>query len=129
MIEALDQAVGQNVEALRNHGLLENTLVIFTSDNGGALGSRRVTKSGVIVGHITSNYPLRSGKLHLFEGGMRVPTSISYGNIIRQDAVSDAVVSQLDLLPTILELAGHPQANEIGESLDGKSLVPLVARC
>ena len=127
MVEALDQAVGRTVEALRNRGILANTFVIFASDNGAALGSRRVTKSGVTVGQNTSNYPLREGKLQLYEGGIRIPTSISYGNIIREDAVSDAVISQLDLLPTILELAEHPQASEIMESLDGESLVPLLS--
>ena len=127
MVEALDEAVGRTVEALRNRGILDNTVVIFTSDNGAALGSRRVTKSGVTVGQNTSNFPLREGKLQLYEGGIRIPTSISYGNIIRKDAVSDAVISQLDLLPTILELAKHPQASEIMESLDGESLVPLLS--
>ena len=127
MIEALDQAVGQTMEALRARGLLDNTLVIFTSDNGGLLGRKRVTASGVVVGEITSNHPLRSGKLHLYEGGIRVPTSISYGNHVRRNAVSDAVVSQLDLLPTILELAKHSQAKALAESLDGKSLVSLLS--
>lgn len=126
MVEALDQAVGKTVEALRNRGILDNTVVIFTSDNGAALGGRRVTKSGVTVGENTSNFPLREGKLQLYEGGIRVPTSFSYGNIVRKDAVSDAVISQLDLLPTILELAKHPKASEIMESIDGKSLVPLL---
>ena len=126
MVEALDDAIGQTVEALRSRGLLENTVVIFTSDNGGLLGGKRLTESGVVAGKITSNYPLRSGKLHLYEGGIRVPTSISYGNVVHKAAVSDAVVCQLDLLPTILELAEHPQASEITKSLDGKSLVPLL---
>ena len=85
-----------------------------------------MTNSGVIAGHVTSNYPLRSGKLHLFEGGVRVPMSISYGGIMNAGMVSDAVVSQLDFLPTFLELAGHPQAKAIGETIDGKSLVPLL---
>ena len=127
MIEALDQAVGQTMEALRTRGLLDSTLVIFTSDNGGLLGRKRVTASGVVVGEITSNHPLRSGKLHLYEGGIRVPTSISYGDNVRRNAISDAVVSQLDLLPTILELAKHPQAKALAESLDGKSLVSLLS--
>ncbi len=58
------------------------------------------------------------------EGNFRSDTS--YGNKVRKDAVSDAVISQLDLLPTILELAKHPLANELATLLDGKSLVPLL---
>ena len=126
MIEALDQAVGKTMESLRTRGLLDNTLVIFTSDNGGLLG--RKARHGFRF-HCRTHHvelPMRSGKLHLYEGGIRVPMSISYGSNVRRAAVSDAVVSQLDLMPTILELAKHPQVGALAESLDGKSLVALL---
>ena len=69
MIESMDHAVGIVLAALDTHDLQENTLVVFTSDNGGVATSE---------GHPTSNVPLRAGKGWMYEGGIRVPTVVRW---------------------------------------------------
>ncbi|MEM9368635.1 MAG: sulfatase-like hydrolase/transferase [Planctomycetota bacterium] len=123
MVESLDDSVAATLESLRRHGLLRNTVVVFTSDNGGLLGGTRVTESGLEVGRYTTNYPLRSGKSYLYEGGIRVPMSITFADGSTPARTSDAIVSQLDLVPTILDLVQHPAAEETASGWDGVSLL------
>jgi arylsulfatase A-like enzyme len=124
MVENLDTNVGTLMDELKRRGLLENTLVIFTSDNGGATGfvSRRDGAGDFKVGSFTSNYPLRGGKCQLFEGGIRVPMAIAFAGQV-QPAESDGPVTQLDLLPTILDVAGY--SGHVDE-VDGRSLKPIL---
>jgi len=123
MVEALDQSVGVLMAELERRQLLSKTLVIFTSDNGGLLGKPRVTASGFEAGEFTSNYPLRDGKATLWEGGIRVPFGIRFDGRIPAGRVSDAVVSLLDVMPTLLELVGDL---EIPNDFDGRSLLPVL---
>lgn len=126
MVEALDQSTGELVQALRERGLMENTLVIFSSDNGGLLGgSSGQTAEGLPLGRITSNLPLRNGKATLWDGGIRVPLAFSFPGKIPAGSVSDEVVSQLDFLPTFLDFAGLKPIAEQAKP-DGMSLVPLL---
>ena len=106
-IEAVDQNVGRIIELLARHKLADNTVVIFTSDNGG-----------------TPQYtaPLKGSKGELYEGGIRVPLVVSWPGLKKPGSQCDAPVSSVDLYPTLLELAGiHPRTRQI---LDGISLVP-----
>lgn len=126
MVAASDRAVGRMLDAIESRGLSRTTLVIFASDNGGLLGARRVTAGGVEAGEFTSNHPLRGGTAQLFEGGIRIPMSMTWPGRIRGDAVCEAAVSPLDIAPTLLELAGAAAETELAE-FDGRSLAPLLA--
>jgi arylsulfatase A-like enzyme len=113
MLSALDDGVGAITAALEKAKIAENTLIVFSSDNGCAT----YTES-------CSNAPLMGGKLTPFEGGFRVPFIASWKGTVAPGRVLDAPVSTLDLLPTALELAGATAAPP--KPLDGESLVPLL---
>lgn len=108
-VEAVDQNVGRIIEHLAKLKLTDNTVVIFTSDNGG-----------------TQQYtpPLRGGKGELYEGGIRVPLVISGPGVKKLGSKSDVPVSSVDLYPTLLDLAGLQPPS--GQVLDGVSLAPVM---
>ncbi|KAF2356344.1 Sulfatase N-terminal [Trinorchestia longiramus] len=110
-VQDIDAGVGAILDELRSTGLANNTLVIFTSDNGAALVSK--FDGG-------SNGPLLCGKQTTFEGGMRIPGIFWWPGTIPANSVTDQVWSHLDFLPTFLELAGIgvPQ----NRTLDGMGL-------
>ncbi len=114
VIEELDANVGRIAQALRQGGLAENTLVVFTSDNG---PWRTLNQHGGSAGL------LRGGKGETFEGGMRVPAIFWWPGVIAP-GVSSVPRSTLDIFPTALALAGVPAPEEI--SLDGTDLMPLL---
>lgn len=116
MVEAMDLAVGRVLGKLDELGLAENTLVLFTSDNGGLSTSE---------GWPTSNEPLRAGKGWMYEGGIREPLIVRWPAKIKAGSVSDALVSSPDFFPTFLEAAGAE--TPAGVSIDGKSLLPVFA--
>ena len=107
-IEAVDQNVGRIVETLERLKLLENTMIIFTSDNGG-----------------TQQYtaPLRGSKGQLYEGGIRVPLVVSWPGLKKAGTQCDSPVASIDLYPTLLELAGLQSPKS--QTLDGVSLAPV----
>lgn len=116
MVEAMDQAVGKVLAKLDELGLRDNTLVIFTSDNGGLATSE---------GWPTSNLPLRAGKGWIYEGGIREPLLVRWPAVVKPGSVVATPVSSPDFFPTLLEVAGaEPQP---GQVLDGVSLVPVFA--
>jgi arylsulfatase A-like enzyme len=121
MVERLDDGVGEVVAALRKHGLAENTLVVFTSDNGGYL-----RYSGGFL-KISSNGVLRGQKIGMHEGGHRVPCIAWWPGRIAAGTTTDATTITMDLLPTYLELLGiaPPPAGD-PHALDGVSLAPLL---
>jgi arylsulfatase A-like enzyme len=127
MIEMLDESVGRVVAALEERDLLDNTLIIFTSDNGGMTGPTRQNDElgGYELGEVTSHHPLRGGKTQLWEGGIRIPMGMVYGDRFPR-ATFDGMVSQLDILPTLLELIGHPESDTAGRLSDGRSLMPIL---
>jgi arylsulfatase A-like enzyme len=115
MVEAMDLAVGKVLAKLDELGLRENTLVIFTSDNGGLSTSE---------GWPTSNLPLRAGKGWLYEGGIREPLLVRWPGQVKPGSVINAPVSSPDFFPTVLEVTGaKPQPDQ---TLDGVSLVSLL---
>ncbi len=112
MTMAMDRACGMILDKLREHGLEENTLVVFSNDNGGPAGS------------MTSNYPLSGCKSNNLEGGIRVPFIMKLPGEIKAGSTFEDPVSMLDLLPTFVNAAGG-KASEI-EGLDGVDLIPYV---
>jgi len=116
MVESLDDGVGRIIETLKELGLQENTLVVFTSDNGG-LG---LDELGPIP---TSCAPLRKWKGHIYEGGTRVPAIVSWPGKLNPGVVSNQYYSSIDYLPTFCELAG---ILKLPENVDGKSLAQLL---
>jgi arylsulfatase A-like enzyme len=114
LVEAMDDAVGEVLKALDELGLSENTVVVFTSDNGGVSAGDAFA---------TSNLPLRGGKGYQFEGGIREPYFIKVPGVGNGQKSAEPV-SGTDFYPTILELAGIPLKPE--EHTDGVSLVPLL---
>lgn len=115
MVEGLDTNIGRLLDKLKELGLEENTVVIFTSDNGGLSTSE---------GLPTANVPLRGGKGWLYEGGVRVPWLICWPGIARAGSVCDVPVISTDFYPTILEMAGLPANPK--QHMDGVSIVPLL---
>ena len=115
LVETMDDAVGRVLNALDELGLAENTIVIFTSDNGGVAAGDDFS---------TSNKPLRAGKGYQFEGGIREPYFIKVPGLTKGGKTCDVPVSGTDFYPTILDLAGVELLPE--EHADGVSLLPLL---
>ena len=120
MVESVDEGVGSIMSTLRESGLEENTLVIFTSDNGGYIDY----KSGGFE-NISSNGPLRGQKTEVYEGGHRVPAIAFWPGRI-QAGTSSSLVMTMDMLPTFAELAGVPLPEGIVP--DGISITGLLLR-
>ncbi|XP_037071641.1 steryl-sulfatase-like [Pollicipes pollicipes] len=120
----LDWAVGEILAELDRLGLADNTLVYLTSDNGGHLEERGV--AGDVQGGY--NGPLRGGKgMAGMEGGIRVPTLLRYPPLARPGSTIDAPVSQMDLFPTVLSVAGVDAKTYVGDRvLDGRDLTQLI---
>ena len=111
MVESVDQAVGRIITILKEEGIFDRTLIIFTSDNGGLLG-------------VTNNAPLRSGKGFPYEGGIRVPLIIFWPDFINGGKVIDTPVSSIDFFPTLSSAAGIK--NSTDKVVDGLNLLPLI---
>jgi arylsulfatase A len=99
-------------------GVANETILVVTSDNGGLRYEGR-SKSPV-----TDNSPLRAGKGHLYEGGIREPLIVRWPGVTKAGTVSDVPVSSVDFLPTIVELAGG-KPPKLGQ-IDGSSFAPLL---
>ena len=112
MVEAMDQAVGKVLKAIDDAGVSSNTIVVFTSDNGGLSTSE---------GSPTSNLPLRGGKGWAYEGGVREPLIVYAPGVTKAGSVSDTVMTSPDFYPTLLELAGLPKLPQ--QHQDGASFV------
>jgi arylsulfatase A-like enzyme len=121
MIESTDQGVGRIMAKLDKLGLTDETIVIFSSDNGGVGGYKEL---GIKGGEITSNAPLRGGKGMLYEGGIRVPMFVRWPGVVKPGSRCDAPVITIDFYPTLLEIAGTPRPAK--QVLDGRSIVPLL---
>ncbi len=110
MIHHMDEGIGWVVQALREEGLLDNTLVIFTSDNGGE--------------RFSDNWPLVGGKMDLTEGGIRVPWIIHWPAVVAPGGVTSQHCMTMDWTATVLDVAGvlaHPDY-----PLDGVSMRPVL---
>lgn len=114
MIYSVDQSVGRVLEAIKEIGAEQNTVVFFTSDNGG-VSSLEWKKRPV-----TSNLPLRAGKGHLYEGGIRVPAIVKWPGVTKPGSTCDQAISSIDYFPTIAEMTGAKW--EAGHKPDGISI-------
>jgi arylsulfatase A-like enzyme len=109
-IEQTDDAIGKVIQALKQTGQYENTLIIFTSDNGGHLPTG------------ANNGPVRDGKQSMYEGGLRVPAVVSWPAMIRSGSVSRQVNLSMDIFPTLAELTGV----NIEHRIEGRSFLPTL---
>ncbi|MEP7239142.1 MAG: sulfatase-like hydrolase/transferase, partial [Ferruginibacter sp.] len=112
MIEALDDAVGNVLQKLEQEGLVNNTMIFFISDNGGATYTRA-----------TDNAPLRGGKCTHFEGGLSVPFFIKYPAALNAGQVYNNAVSSLDIFSTIAAASSTALATD--RVYDGVNLIPF----
>jgi arylsulfatase A-like enzyme len=120
MVRSLDDAMGTIVAELKAQGVYEDTIIIFTSDNGGIrMESPNATDGNKII---TSMRPLRGQKATTYEGGLRVPTIVRWPGVAPR--VSDEVIVTHDLYPTLLAEAGLSQSP--GNPLDGVNLKPYI---
>jgi len=141
MLRSVDECFGRILAKLDALGLAENTIVIFTSDNGGNVHSnsgedakalKRKADDPMLVDWRklagdkppTNNSPLRNGKGRLYEGGTRVPLMVRWPGKIAPAATSDAVVGCYDIYPTVLDLTGLPIPSQ--QKIDGVSLAPVL---
>lgn len=115
MVDSLDRAVGRVLATVEKAGIADDTVVFFTSDNGGLT---------IGANPSTSNEPLRAGKGSTYEGGVRVPLIVSWPGTTKAGSVCDEPVIGVDYLPTITEIAG--MASGAAGPSDGLSLVPLL---
>ncbi|MBI3462148.1 MAG: sulfatase [Planctomycetes bacterium] len=121
MLKGLDESVGRMTARLRERGLEKNTIVVFTSDNGGYIGIDRRSGQNMPV---TNNSPLRSGKGSLYEGGIRVPLVMHWPGVTSADTGCDEPVILTDLFHTLAASAGVKVANDAAP--DGLDLLPLL---
>lgn len=120
MIASVDESVGRVMKTLDDLELADNTVLIFTSDNGGVGGYVRegIKKSG----DVTDNAPLRSGKGSLYEGGTRDPFIVRWPGVTQPGSTCDVPAIHVDVFPTLLEIAAASKPRQV---LDGESLVKL----
>lgn len=118
VVESLDDSIGVLLKKLDSLGVAGNTIVVFTSDNGG------LHVPELTLPRVTHNGKLRAGKGFLYEGGLRVPAIVRWPGKVNPGSTIDAPIITMDWLPTFLEMAGQKSP----ESLDGVSLVGLMQR-
>jgi len=116
MIENMDNNVARILKKLDDHQIADNTIVIFTSDNGGL-----ATIEGPNT-PATNNAPFREGKGYLYEGGLRVPLLIRWPSVIKPASICSVPVVSYDFLPTLAEICGL----SVPENIDGVSIRPLL---
>jgi arylsulfatase A len=116
MLQSVDDSVGRILDKVHSLGLEERTIIVFTSDNGGAVHFGKPAA--------TSNAPLRDGKGTAYEGGLRVPLLVKVPGMTRPGSVCTTPVITQDWFPTLLELTGSPRSSD--PDLDGASMVPLL---
>ena len=110
LIEHMDAGIGRILKALESNGQADNTVIIFTSDNGGQL-------------NVGANCGItRGGKQDMYEGGIRVPAGIVWPGVIQPGSQTDAIALTMDIYPTLCDIAGTPYA----EDLNGTSLLPTL---
>jgi arylsulfatase A-like enzyme len=115
LIYSVDQNVGRIMATLKKLEITKNTIVVFTSDNGGLATSE---------GMPTSNLPLRYGKGWLYDGGLRVPLIIKWPGVTKAGSIAKFPVINTDFYPTFLQMAGVPPMPQ--QDKDGVSMVPLL---
>lgn len=113
MLRAVDRSVGRVMDKLEEEGLADNTIIVFSSDNGAA----------GYIGIPEVNAPYRGWKITLFEGGIRVPLFMKWPAAIQPGTVVDEPVAHVDMMPTLAAVAGAPLPT--GVEIDGQNILPL----
>ena len=126
MLEATDQSLGRIRNKLKELGLAENTIVIFTADNGGMSASNQYrgvhhSREQLDSRFASSNLPLRGAKGWNYEGGIRVPLIVHWPGQTKANTLSHTVITGTDFYPTLLEMLGFPAMPK--QHVDGKSFV------
>ncbi len=111
----MDENVGKIYAALEESSLLDNTILIFTNDNGGQ-----------VQASYADNFPLRGMKGDVYEGGIRVPMAISWKGKIKPGTVCETPVTTLDFIPTFLAAAGASLKNKTYAKLEGQNLLSII---
>lgn len=120
MVEGMDKSLGDILANVQRHGLTNDTVVLFMSDNGGLSAHGRGGKPH------SHNKPLSSGKGSAHEGGVRVPMIVAWPGVTKPGSVCRQPVIIEDFFPTILELAGVQDVEQLGGVVDGRSFVNLL---
>lgn len=110
LIEHLDDGIGKVIQSLKSSGKFENTLIVFTSDNGG------------LISNGSNNGDLRGTKTGMYEGGIRIPACISWPKHIAPNSSNNERVISMDIFPTIIDIIGIKN----NSTIDGVSLLPLL---
>ncbi len=125
MIESVDIGLGKIIQALKDNGIYENTIIVITSDHGGLSNSGTNSTRPLA----TTNLPLRAGKGHLYDGGLKVPLIVRVPNMTKKGTINESMITGTDYYPTFLELSGlalKPDAHADGvsfvEALKGKTI-------
>ena len=129
MLEATDESLGRIRKKLKDLGLADNTIVIFTADNGGMSASNQYRGINHPIESLdsrfaSSNLPLRGAKGWNYEGGIRVPLVVHWPGKIKPNTTSEALVTGTDFYPTLLEMIGMPTLPN--QHLDGVSFLPAL---
>jgi len=111
LIEHMDDAIGRVLEALKSSGKAQNTIIVFSSDNGGSLR------------HGASNGDLNNGKGSVYEGGLKVPTFVTWPDHIEAGSRSQLSAMTMDILPTLLDAAN---VSFDSKTIDGRSFLPTL---
>jgi arylsulfatase A-like enzyme len=119
LVEGMDKSLGDLMDYLQKNNLVENTIIIFMSDNGGYTREPRMGKID------TQNDPLRAGKGSLYEGGVREPMIVKWPGIVKPGSVEKRYMIIEDFFPTVLEMAGIKSYKTIQQT-DGVSIVPFL---
>lgn len=120
MVASLDENVGRILDKINELGIAERTVVFFFSDNGGRVGSYGEWDT------VANNFPLRSGKGSLYEGGIREPLIVRLPGVIEPGSICDFPVISNDFYPTIMHMTGVEGDEQHNVDMDALSLVPLL---
>ena len=134
MVHSLDDAVSTLIKALEKNGLMDKTIIVFFSDNGG-VNWQAMKKEGAHAGPTsltapyanippTSNQPLRGGKASIYEGGTREPCFVVWPGVVKPGMRSEAMIMGLDFYPTLAEIVGAKLP--VGQIMDGRSFLPVL---
>jgi len=120
LVEGMDKSLGDIMDNVERHGVADNTIFLFMSDNGGLSAHGRGGRPH------THNAPLSSGKGSAREGGVRVPMIVRWPGVVRPGSVCNRYVIIEDFYPTLLEMAGVKDLAECTAKIDGVSFIPLL---
>ncbi len=116
MVENLDENVAKILQTLKDLGLENNTIIVFSSDHGG------LSNDGTKKRHLaTSNFPLRAGKGHLYEGGIKIPLFIKWDNRFKHRKEKESLVMLMDIYPTLYDIISSKKLKTVG-----KSFLPVI---